>query len=87
MRKIDANKLFQMNEALASLLQKGKLEDADKLLDQGDRNFYTQYIPSHLLRRDRGQVPVPSLKIRNLQNIPSIVQGTGTVVNPFVWTS
>lgn len=51
MRKIDANKLFQMNEALASLLQKGKLEDADKLLDQGDRNFYTQYIPSYLLKQ------------------------------------
>lgn len=31
MRKIDANKLFQMNEALASLLQEGKLDEADKL--------------------------------------------------------
>ena len=31
MRTIDANKLFQMNEALASLLQEGKLDKADKL--------------------------------------------------------
>ena len=31
MRKIDANKLFQMNEALATLLQKGKLDEADRL--------------------------------------------------------
>ena len=29
MRKIDANKLFQMNEALTSLLQEGKLDEAD----------------------------------------------------------
>ena len=31
MRKIDGNKLMQMNETLASYLQEGRLEEADKL--------------------------------------------------------
>lgn len=31
MRTIDGNKLMQMNEALASYLQDGRLEEADKL--------------------------------------------------------
>lgn len=31
MRKIDTNKLFQMNEELASYLQEGRLDDADRL--------------------------------------------------------